>query len=757
MENNKVHGIDVAVQDRPSSYKDKSSSTHITMDFGSVVPGRFQRVYPDTEFGVGDSERVILTSLVAPCFGQLSLRSYSYFVPFSDLTRNFSALMAQQSVNRGSSSSASFVPQTLPYILMRDLSAFVLTGAQMTVYSYDTNSNQATLYALPANQLVSDDPPDLPSVMQVALQVLGLTSASYNKYGLSNAYHINIGNLLGWNSGSGVNTIPLGNLYASTFFDARVNHPNDTVPNMDPVPLEDGYDYVVPITKTVSGTTYNYILAFRLSSFGRRLRKILIGLGWQFSLTSTKKFSVMRLVAYYLAYFNLFGLQRYSNWEQTYAYKVMQVSDLVASKVYSPFQSGGTNADQIVFVDFIMNELGCCFYTEEMDFVSSHQRSTAVSPDASGVLSNIIDIPSANINFVNSTLEPSSTGNNGHSYINVTNHGQLDSKLLMRLYRQANVNTVAGRRIAELCRAQGLGPDMEKVKCNFIGSWELELDIYDLPSQSDTYQKVSGTGKQLGEFGAYGKSVGKHDKIHFKANEDGYFINLIVVVPKGGYCQTVDPDACRVDKYGQYNPEFDSLGMQLNTKDEVILGNIDWQQTGYENASGTTDGTLTDSFGIAPRYFEKKFGRNVINGDFSLHSTKNSYSQWNLEKLMSVNDHKLHNVQVDPNGNTTAIVRRLNTPASLPIAGDVWRYSTRYEWLARFNRIFYNSFSTFSDMENIADSVRTAMYEYFSLRDDNFILHLRYDFAVYDKMLPVQKSFETEDEELKSNSRMSKA
>lgn len=45
----------------------------------------------------------------------------------------------------------------------------------------------------------------------------------------------------------------------------------------------------------------------------------------------------------------------------------------------------------------------------------------------------------------------------------------------------------------------------------------------------------------------------------------------------------------------------------------------------------------------------------------------------------------------------------------------------------------------------------------FSLRDDNFVLHMRFDFNVYDKMLPVQKSFETEDAENKANSKMSKA
>lgn len=47
----------------------------------------------------------------------------------------------------------------------------------------------------------------------------------------------------------------------------------------------------------------------------------------------------MRLVAYYMAYFHTFGLQRYNNWEQTYAYKLMQVSDLSNAFGWLPYSS----------------------------------------------------------------------------------------------------------------------------------------------------------------------------------------------------------------------------------------------------------------------------------------------------------------------------------------------------------------------------------------------------------------------------------
>lgn len=755
MQNNEVKALEVAIPDRKLTFKDKSASTHITMDFGTVVPGHFERIYQDTEFSVGDRERCILTSLVAPCFGDLSLKSFSYFVPFSALTRNYSAMMAQQSVNRGSSS---FVPQSLPFVQIRQLSLAVLIGAQMSVYTYDRNTRRYTLYALPANQPVNDAISNLPSVMQVIISNLGLQN-TFSSYGLSNAWSIDLARILGM--GSQTSPIPLGNIYPSSFFDARVNHPDSNVPNISPVGLGEGeYDYVVPVTvKDSTNNDVDYILAFRLSSFGRRLRKIFIGLGWQFSLTSTDSFSVLRLVAWYCAYFELFQPKRYKNWEQTYAYGILQSSDLVANPTWDPFASNTVLTNN--FRSFLVYELGACFYTDPMDFVAAHNRTDAIAPSmqAGANLSlqvNVTNVP--NITDIDSSSESSSvTPVSSHASINTVTHGALNEKILMRLYRTTNVLTPAGRRIEELCRAQGLGPDMEKVKAKFIGSWELDLDIYDLPSQSDTYNKVSEDGKQLGEFGAYGKSVGKHEKVHYKTSEDGYFINLICVVPKGGYCETVDPSATRLTKFEQFNPVFDSLGYQFNKKSETILGSITWQQTGYEDPTGTTDGQLTDSFGLAPRYFEKKFGRNVINGDFSLNTQRNKYASWNLEKLLSANDHRVSLRNRDASGNEYGNVLRMSKPADLPIAGDVWRYTSRYEWLSRFNRIFYNSFTTFSQMTNIADANRTAMFELFSLRDDNFILHIRYDIAVYDKMLPVQQSFETEDEELKANSKMSKA
>ena len=382
MQNNKIGTVAVATQDRKSTFKDKSSDLHITMDFGSVVPGKVQRIYPNSKFSVGDSERVVLTSLVAPCFGRISLKSYSYFVPFSDLTRNFAPMMAQEPVNRGSSS---FVPQSLPWVYMKDLSLAVLYGAQMTIYSYDMVNGIARLEKLAANLPVTAAQGSLPSEMQVAISDLGITTGSSSISGLQSMYGLQLAKLLGFQSSQDVTNF-VGNIHPSTFFDARTNHPDDIIPNMDPISL-DSADYVVPVSKEYStGQFRHYYLAFRLSSFGRRLRKILIGCGWQFTLSSNKKFSILPLIAYYKAYFDVFGLTLYKNWEDTSAYSIMQLADL--SNSYQ-FKFNTTSADSGLFNKFILQELGMTYFTESQDMVSSHTTKTGVSPSPASLLSLI--------------------------------------------------------------------------------------------------------------------------------------------------------------------------------------------------------------------------------------------------------------------------------------------------------------------------------------------------------------------------------
>lgn len=749
MKNNNIGTVAVAASKRDNTFKNKSSDLHTTMDFGSVMPGKVQRMIAGSSFNTSTKMRLLLTSLVRPCFGRIMLQEYHNFVPFSDITQNYAPLMAQQAVARGN---GKITPQELPSVESRWLSLFILTGAQVTVY-------RGAAGGLDVDTLYLDKIPELsnawniaqnalPQNCQTAFSDLDISTHSFTELGLQNSYGFDFFKL--FTGTTSYVTIPVSNPTPASFFDCISNNP-DVAQYDDSVPVDlNAADVVIPIS--VNGNFYT--LAFRLSSFGRRLRKNLIGCGWQFNLNTEKRISILPLIAYYKSYFDVFGLTLYNNWEQTHAYQVMQMCDLEPVPRIPLESRQSVSAVAHEFRHFLYKELGMTFFTEEQDFVSSHTRTNAVSPRQDGLISQIdTDVAGTpNISLASSSSEPTDLSSpNSHAYINNVTHGQLDSELLKRLYRQTNINTIAGRRIAELLRAQGLGSYVDECKTNFIGKNVLEVPIYDLPAQSDTFNKATGEGAHTGEFGAFGKGSQANKPMHYETSEDGYYISLLVIVPKGGYAEGFDPDILALDKFQQYNPEYDSLGMEYDEK-LLVQGSQPWM-TQYPN----DEGSLDDSFGVAPRYFKFKFGRNVLNGDFSLRSTRAGYAPFHLEKMLLVGEKKVEEGTVSTSDQQTAfVVTPEFFPKDLPIAGDVWRYLTRYEWLARFNRIFYNSGTTFGQLSSLSD-IRTAQFEYFSLRDDNFIVHEIFDLQVYDKMLPVQDSFETTDDAHHANGAMSKA
>lgn len=750
MDNNKLGLVNIASSKRNNSYKNKSSALHTSMDFGSVMCGKLQRIHPNSSFNVTTRERVLLASLVRPTFGRIDLKGYHYFCPFSDLTENYAPMVAQQPVYRGSSS---FVPMNIPFVPLKELSLFVLNGAQVTIYASEqvsySGSSYSDLYKVPENVDFDAALNDMPQTIQTALSDLGIDTGVPAYMTNTQAYRLNIDLLLGSGYTAHNSHIYLSNPTVASFFNFRANHPDDHSFGTDFVSIR-GADYIVPIDVG----NKRYTLAFRLSSFGRRLRKNLIGCGWQFNLRSEKPFSILPLIAYFKTYFDVFGLTLYNNYESTYAYKIMRVCDLVPRPMVT--FSAGTNYDRVSmsdFVMFMMTEFGATYFTDEQDFVSAHCRSTAVSPNPSQLIGSIttdVDgIPNVSVVDVSSGQHSDLSDVNGHAFINNVLHGQLDSELLKRLYRQTNINTIAGRRIAELLRAQGFGSYVDECKPNFIGSFSLDLNIYDLPSQSDTYNEVSEEGKRLGEYGAFGRGSGAQPQVEYSTSEDGYFITLLVVVPHGGYAEAVDEDALNITKFQQYNAEYDSMGEEFNPK-LLVHGSQPWAAP----LGDTSVGSLDDSFGLAPRDFKRKFGRSVLNGEFSLRSTRKSYDPFHLERILDIGERDIVGQQ-DSDSATRFFSDPVFNPVDMPIAGDVWRYLTRYPWLSRFQRIFYNDSSSSRLRLDIDFSVEK--FEYFSLLNDDFVVHFIFDFPVWDDMLPTQDSFETTDDEHHANGSMSKA
>ena len=459
----------------------------------------------------------------------------------------------------------------------------------------------------------------------------------------------------------------------------------------------EGADYIIEFQ-------YNgeYVaMAIELSDFGKRIRKGLQGCGYQINLASQSKVSILPLFATFKAYYDIFGLTLYKNFESTYCYRAINLisqqfwadngehmNNRFLSVNLSEFYSIGDNA---ILPAFMINEFAEMWYTDEVDFVSSHINKLSVSPvfkdesfvdtgyAGAGTGLNIDyanddatnthpsrEIDASHITYSQEPIDGNLTNINNagtHLLINNVFHGELDAEMLKRLYKWTNRNTLLGRQIAELMKAQGLGKYMEECKSNFIGSTDTMITISDVVSTADT-DTGDGNGAVLGEYGGKGLQYTNDGTIVFENDRFGYWITLACVVPVGGYTQGLDGTLYANDKFRMYNPDFDAMGMELTTKEQIV---------GNANITGERlDDAGQYGFGFIPRYSMFKVAHNLVNGDFNRHSCRNVYLPYTLDKHMNLNDFDVkRSYTINPQGSLIIgynQIKRSRTAQNMPIA-----------------------------------------------------------------------------------------
>lgn len=589
--------------------------------------------------------------------------------------------------------------------------------------------------------------------------------------------------------------IPLGNGYAGagasgTGLDALLPWdrgisagPGRAIPDNETEVTFDGADYVLEFTLDDNGTTRYFALAFEFSDLGKRFRKILQGLGYQIDLQSVEDVSLLPLLAQYKAYFDIFGLTLYQSWETTYAAKFIKftenifgydvsVNGYAAPQLNSDFDVpwGTGNTQARLFLQFMINEVGNEWYSDSVDYVSAHIEKLAVSPDPDAALGTFLSVDSNGVVTADNHIEtnqgvlvntgvstgqvdgdssqnlPLSTAYTSavHAFIKTVEHGEVDSELLKRMYRWTNRNTVLGRVIADLLRAQGLGKYVDECKSNYIGSSDVMVTISDVISTADTAQS-NGQGALLGEYGGRGLQYNNSGSLVFENDEYGYWITLCTIVPEAGYVQGLDPTLTATEKFEFYNPEFDGIGMEM-TKKEAVVGCRYLSQ----NDASVNDTAVNTGFGFVPMYSKFKVCQNVVNGDFNRHNMRNVYLPYTLDKQLNINDYDNGYVDYQQAGGSghsysDSNLRRSVTTLNMPIAGNIWRMPTKYAWLGNFNRIFANV--GLHDDSFVVNPDVTAFVGYSDYNSDNFLAHSIYDCNCYAPMKPIEQSYGLEEDD----------
>lgn len=805
MKNNKIGAVSVESLGRK---KERHSFTHdvnTTCSFTDVHPLQCVLLPAKTKSVVKTESLIRLDPIVAPTFGRLEYKTWHYFVNMTDLSRNFAQLLTQKRVARGNG--VEFMPKKVPNLPLCLISSLVLMESHCTIWravsyvgakshKWELLSSRANLGAYDYLFGFNTDDTARVFVSQDALTRLD----GYKGWGL-NLRRILPDSIFKWASdGTAISsglpfTVWLNNPSVnddkSSFFDWRDNSDN-VVTNyggidVAPVQLESA-DYVIckSFLHEVDGQTVTskYAFAFRLSDFGKRLRKILLGLGYQIDFTNTKSKSLMPLFAFFKAYYSTFGILTYMNWEDTAAAKLLSIYDNTNTYNFisgfapidfegqSQWRSDIEGQIRSLWFQFIQ-DLSFAYTTDAQDWVSSHTRSFAVAERADGsgagnyfdnsyrgvdnqsglsIASNVSQAPQLDGN--GNPITASVTANN-HAFIDHVLHGQLDSEVLKTLYLQTNLQTIAGQRVAELLKLKGLGDWMDSQNVRFIGQHTVNLNIKDVTTTSDTLKTAADgvtveSGASVGSWGANGLGYGKSKTFKYENDEVGFWVTLCAVVPSSGYCQAVLPSLDCIDATSFYDPAFDGMGYEATAK-EKICGALDWADMTQLQFNGGK-GYLENTFGYTPRESGLKVHPNVANGDFSLRSLRTQLLPYFFDKFFELGERDFANHATTGTGSslkTTVDDIEVFEPSELPIAGDLWRFTARFDWLGKLSRIFaiagdpYGAYNV-DRIVGWLDNIDFRQFvPYFRESVDGFKCQNIITFTAYAPMLQIADSYET--------------
>lgn len=762
MDNQNIGRISIDSANRPRARFNLRHDVNTTAAFGDCQPVVCRECIAGTKSVLSVDTLVRLAPMVAPTRSRVGVRFLSKFVGMSELTENYPAFMAQQTITRGA---LSFVPQKMPFIRLDFLSALALVGARMTFYRMSSEASQddsdseldVTLQKVPSDEISADALNAWNSSVQNSFETiqnngnwnlndivnngefwrLQMPSNWASKWGLDSASTraVNLGRLLSFGFDFWV---PSANNSPASFFAVEGA-------NWEPVDIRSA-DAVIPVDLNLgSDSNHGFFVAVKLSAFGSRIRKALIGCGYQLDYLAHTDVALMPLFAYYKAYYDSFGLLLFENWENNPVTRMLRYyDDFNAPDFMGLF---GNNAGFLDwFVDFV-RRLGLAFYSEEQDFVSAHIRDLSVSPDPLGAIPTLLPNSPDGVRHVASgdsqsqSLSPDEKAGQSHLIAGM-NYSQLDLELLRKAYQVTNRNTIAGKRIAEILRANGQGKYVDECKSTFVGESYVPIDVSDVNSTADTSNEVTGQSSVLGEY--TGKGIGYEESKSwvYENDEYGYLITIAVVIPESGYTQQIDASILNIAKEDFYNPDYDGMGFEANSK-RFFVGQNDFPD-------GSKPQALDDTFGFISRYSRHKVAPNKVNGNFSKRSSRATFLPYTLDKFIEVGEREIIEGEETSGGYRFRVAKSFE-PDKLPCATPSLRFVGRFPWLGFLNRIFnnYGKKPSYYDYgwRNFDESEGSPrVWEFVNDWDDNFMLFNFVNLVQYAPMLPIEDSFETRED-----------
>lgn len=667
----KIPKISLGSSARKRYTRSMSNDSQTTMDFGFVEPIFTQRLEAKGSVSCSYRQLVRLAPMPLPTFGRVSLRNEIAFCPIGDVVPYYDAMIARKSYYGGY---ANYTPTELPY-----------TTNQFLIYNILCNFSEWSVYRQQSNGKYNISTSEASAAQSEFYQIV---FSAAPPTGVTGNLLLNISNFV-WQKGDD---------------------------SLGPVTF-DGADYIF-----ASYTSKAYF-CFRLSNTGRRLRKILIGLGYSLNAEDGDHLSIAPILGYYKSWFDRYEVKRTISWLHTHCFHLIKEieSDYRVDWTQSLYKDNSTiDKYAKVWYLFFSEELANTWYVSPDDYLSVQR----ANPDNTGSVDpypelSYYDNLAVNAEDDKKTLTQPSISIPGSGRYSLSN---VSLQILQRYTRWINKNSVIGQKLSDFLRVHFGAEISNSVYRDVyrIGSSNVPVDISDVFSTSDTASE-SSEGVRTGEYlGSYaGKGIG-YSKYGFKftAPSVGYVFVFSCIVPDSGTFQGNAFDLYALDNDTIPNPDYDAVGYEVTPRGSLV----------GSNDCFTFFSSLTNKgFGFVPRYSMFKYKKNIVNGDLSRRGSIDSFSPYYLDRILIQR-------QITATGKVGEDIDVKVVNADVPNASESWRYPCRYDWLGNFNRMFYE------------DTGYTVTSEDKKLVDDHFIVQTLFDVKVTDFLKPLSQSYDTFEE-----------
>lgn len=790
------------------SQKHVSKSSHFPINFdssmstniGEFLPTGIFELTPHTKVNGNIKSGARLAPMVNPTFGKCSIYDYVVNMKLNDIYPIYNDLISQNPIvgNTGDS----FIPSSVPSFYLNELYCNLLCYSEYAIYVkvqgtlgedlvlplhhffpyYLQGASGSTPNPLiTQNKFISDfifhtihdhmpskafdgvgsrfstwnTVPNVDSAFTTLVDADGCPPASAMRKSLNGLYVYALDSKTNVNLENADYSLFVSDLYCGNYNQYESGSSTFKAQSLKSLMTGETWN---AMTEDLYGSRYNstnilgFYIGFNLNYYGKRLRKVLNGLGYHPSVLADMK-SALPLIGYYKFWFDTCNPKR----NITY-------NDTICARYFDYISRSSAQPICEFYLDSLydISKQGICFSAFlrslcDLSYSTPHNFIT-LCRDISDTTPNPFDFhqsiqPAATEEYNNNTIQGAGSSNfaPGASYYDngdyngfvAADGSTLTSEglnLLQRFTQYINSKRFVPQSVKDFMMSKfGVSVPND----SYIVSVQKSELYFD-----DVFQTSTTAEGYLGEYA--GRSQGSGSKaFNFSTDEASYLMIISVVIPRTQFVQGQNSLVNRIQPLDFYNADFDGLTMQQIPETSVFCPSSVVDSSKY--VSSTPDGVnpeLSATFGVLPIYETYKLSPcGVLSGDLNLRSSRNTYAGFTLDSLIYDGDTILSPYSASGSDLPQYVKRiKFDSVSRLPLklfSSQAWRFVSPDNGRNNLQRIFvtanYTSNGFFGESKKMLD--------------DTIVLHHIFNFNLNSYMLPSSHSYQTFDLcELESNS-----